>query len=588
MFKLFKNFGKKDIAVMLICIILIVLQVWLELKMPDYMSEITVLVQTEGSQMSDILANGGYMMACAFGSLVSAIIVGYLVANLAATLSMKIRKKLFTKVENLAMNEVKRFSTSSLITRTTNDITQIQMLVAMGLQMAIKAPITAVWAVTKILNKSWQWSAITGVGVLILMAVIIAIMFVVVPKFKIVQKLTDKLNGVTRENLTGIRVVRAFNAEEYQENKFEKANKDLTNQQMFNQKAFALLSPVMYLVMYFLTLSIYYVGAHLINDANFAEKITLFGNMVVFSSYAMQVIMAFLMLAMIFMMYPRAQVSAKRINEVLDTDITIKDGKIDKDTNNIKGEVEFKNVSFKYPDADDYVLENISFKANKGETVAFIGSTGSGKSTLINLVSRFYDATSGEVLVDGINIKEYKQEFLHTKLGYVSQKAVIFNDTVANNISYGDNGKGKISEEKIKKAIEVAQAKEFVEKMEDGYNTDMAEGGTNVSGGQKQRLSIARAIARDPEIYIFDDTFSALDYKTDSILRKALKDYTKNATILIVAQRIGTIMNADKIVVLDEGKIVGIGKHKELLQKCDVYRQIALSQLTKEELDAEK
>lgn len=588
MFKLFKNFGKKDIAVMLICIILIVLQVWLELKMPDYMSEITVLVQTEGSQMSDILANGGYMMACAFGSLVSAIIVGYLVANLAATLSMKIRKKLFTKVENLAMNEVKRFSTSSLITRTTNDITQIQMLIAMGLQMAIKAPITAVWAVTKILNKSWQWSAITGVGVLILMAVIIAIMFVVVPKFKIVQKLTDKLNGVTRENLTGIRVVRAFNAEEYQENKFEKANKDLTNQQMFNQKAFALLSPVMYLVMYFLTLSIYYVGAHLINDANFAEKITLFGNMVVFSSYAMQVIMAFLMLAMIFMMYPRAQVSAKRINEVLDTDITIKDGKIDKDTNNIKGEVEFKNVSFKYPDADDYVLENISFKANKGETVAFIGSTGSGKSTLINLVSRFYDATSGEVLVDGINIKEYKQEFLHTKLGYVSQKAVIFNDTVANNISYGDNGKGKISEEKIKKAIEVAQAKEFVEKMEDGYNTDMAEGGTNVSGGQKQRLSIARAIARDPEIYIFDDTFSALDYKTDSILRKALKDYTKNATILIVAQRIGTIMNADKIVVLDEGKIVGIGKHKELLQKCDVYRQIALSQLTKEELDAEK
>ena len=466
MFKLFKNFGKKDIAIMLICLILIVVQVWLELKMPDYMSEITVLVQTEGSQMSDILANGGYMMACAFGSLLSAIIVGYLVANLAATLSMKIRKKLFTKVENLAMNEVKGFSTSSLITRTTNDITQIQMLVAMGLQMAIKAPITAVWAVTKILNKSWQWSAITGVGVIILMAVIIALMFIVVPKFKIVQKLTDKLNGVTRENLTGIRVVRAFNAEQYQEDKFEKVNTDLTNQQMFNQKAFAILSPVMYLVMYFLTLSIYYVGAHLINDAAFAEKITLFGNMIVFSSYAMQVIMAFLMLAMIFMMYPRAQVSAKRINEVLDTDITIKDGKIDKDTNNIKGEVEFKNVSFKYPDADDYVLENISFKANKGETVAFIGSTGSGKSTLINLVPRFYDATSGEVLVDGVNVKDYKQEFLHTKLGYISQKAVIFNDTVANNISYGDNGKGKISEEKIKKAIEVAQAKEFVEKME--------------------------------------------------------------------------------------------------------------------------
>ena len=585
MIKLLKNLGKKEWILAVICLVLIVGQVWLELKMPDYMSEITVLVQTEGSEMSEILKNGAYMIACALGSLLSAVIVGYFASNISATFSMNVRKKLFSKVENLAMNEVKNFSTSSLITRTTNDITQIQMLIAMGLQLMIKAPITAVWAITKILNKSWQWSALTGAGVAVLLGVIAVLMVVVMPKFKIVQKLIDKINGVTRENLTGIRVVRAFNAEKYQEDKFEEVNTKLTNQQLFNQKAFAVLSPTMYLVMYFLTLGIYFVGAYLIKDALMVDKLALFGDMVVFSSYAMQVIMSFLMLAMIFMMVPRAQVSANRINEVLDTEITIKDGKINKDVTDEKGTVEFKNVSFKYPDAEEYLLKNISFKANKGETVAFIGSTGSGKSSLINLVPRFYDATDGEVLVDGVNVKDYKQEFLHNKLGYVPQKAVIFNDTVNNNIAYGENGKEKITEEKIKKAIEVAQGKEFVEKMENQYDTHMAQGGTNVSGGQKQRLAIARAIARDPEIYIFDDSFSALDYKTDSVLRKELKKYTKDATTLIVAQRIGTIMNADKILVLDNGECVGQGTHKELLKNCEVYKQIALSQLSKEELE---
>ena len=585
MIKLLKNLGKKEWLLALVCLILIIGQVWLELKMPDYMSEITVLVQTEGSEMSEIVKNGGYMIGCAFGSLISAIIVGYIASGISATFSMKVRKKLFNKVGNLAMNEVKGFSTSSLITRTTNDITQIQMLVAMGLQLSIKAPITAVWAITKILNKSWQWSSLTAVGVVVLLSVIGALMAIVMPRFKIVQKLTDKINEVTRENLTGIRVVRAFNAEDYQENKFEEVNTKLTNQQLFNQKAFSVLSPTMYLVMYFLTLGIYFIGAYLIRDAGMADKIGIFGNMVVFSSYAMQVIMSFLMLAMIFMMVPRAQVSANRINEVLDTEITVKDGTIDKNTNNEVGTVEFKNVGFKYPDGEDYVLKDVSFKANKGETIAFIGSTGSGKSTLINLIPRFYDATEGEVLVDGVNVKDYTQHFLHDKIGYVSQKAVIFNDTVSGNVSYGDNGKGEISREKVKEAIEVAQGKDFVEKMENSYDTQMAQSGTNVSGGQKQRLSIARAIARNPEIYIFDDSFSALDYKTDSILRKELKKYTKDATTLIVAQRIGTIMNADKILVLDEGKVVGMGTHKELLKTCNVYKQIALSQLSKEELD---
>ena len=585
MIKLLKNFSKRDWGLVFLSFVFIVIQVWLDLKMPDYMSEITVLVQTEGSKMADILMNGGYMLLCAFGSLLSSIVVGYIVANLAATFSLNTRKKLFHKVEDLSMQEVKSFSTSSLITRTTNDITQVESLIAMGLQLLIKSPITAIWAVAKILNKSWEWSAITAVAVVILLLTIGILILIVMPRFKIVQRLTDKINGVTRENLTGIRVVRAFNAEKYQEEKFDVVNNNLTKTQMFNQKAFAVMSPIMYLVMYFLTLSIYFVGAYLIKNSLMADKLSLFGDMVVFSSYAMQVIMSFLMLAMIFMMLPRANISAKRINEVLDTQISIQDGEIDSNTTDVIGTVEFKNVSFKYPDAEEYLLKNISFKVNRGETIAFIGSTGSGKSTLINLVPRFYDVTEGSILVDGVDVREYKQDFLHSKLGYVPQKAVMFDGTVTSNVSYGDNGRGKISIDSVKKAVEVAQGKEFVEKMDHQYDTHIAQGGTNVSGGQKQRLAIARAIARDPEIYIFDDSFSALDYKTDSLLRKELKKHTKNATCLIVAQRIGTIMNADKIVVLDNGECVGMGTHRELLKKCAVYKQMALSQLSKEELE---
>ena len=584
MFKLFKNFTKKDYLLIFISFIFILVQVWLDLKLPDYMSEITKLVQTEGSKMSAILENGGYMLLCAFGSLLSAILVGYISSNVSASFSKTIRKKLFNKVENLGVAEVKNFSTSSLITRTTNDITQIQMFISMGLQLLIKAPVTAIWAVTKILNKNIAWSAVTAVAVIILLVTILALMSIVMPRFKRVQKLTDKLNGVTRENLTGIRVVRAFNAEKYQEDKFSKVNNELTNTQLFNQKAFAIMQPIMYLVMYFLTLSIYFIGADLINKAMMSDKLSLFSDMVVFSSYSMQVIMSFLMLAMIFMMLPRASVSAKRINEVLDTELSIKDGKFNGDTKET-GTVEFKNVSFKYPDAEEYLLKDISFKANKGETVAFIGSTGSGKSSLINLIPRFYDATDGEVLVDGVDVKEYKQESLRNKISYVPQKAILFHGTVSSNVSFGDNGKGKINTKKIEEAVRVAQAEEFVSKMDKTYDAAIAQGGTNVSGGQKQRLSIARAVARDPEIYIFDDSFSALDYKTDYILRKELKNYTKDATSLIVAQRIGTIMNADKILVLDNGKCVGMGTHKELLKTCDVYKQIALSQLSKEELE---
>ena len=580
MFKLLKNFNKKDYMIILLVIVFTMGQVWFDLKLPDYMSKITILVQTEGSRMKDILINGGYMLLCAFGSLILSIGVGFIIANLSANFSLKIRSKLFNKVEDLSISDIKEFSTSSLITRTTNDITQVEMFIGIGLQMLIKAPITAVWAVTKILNKNFEWSLVTGGAVLLLLTVVTILTIIVVPKFKIVQKLIDSLNGVTRENLNGIRVIRAFNAEGYQTNKFEDVNNKLTKQQLFNQKTFAIMSPMMYLVMNSLVLIIYFVGANLIDKAYYPDKLQLFGDMIVFSSYSMQVIMSFLLLAAIFMILPRASVSANRINEVLEKEISIKDGESDGKTNEI-GTVEFKNVSFKYPDAEEYVLEDISFKANKGETIAFIGSTGSGKSTLINLVPRFYDATKGEVLVGGINVKEYKLEKLYNKIGYVSQKAVIFSGTVKSNVLYGEDG-GKKSD--IKEAIRVAQAKEFVEKMDDKYDSHIASSGTNISGGQKQRLVIARAIARNPEIYIFDDSFSALDYKTDYELRKELKKYTKDATSLIVAQRIGTIMHADKIIVLDNGKCVGIGTHKELLKSCKVYKEIALSQLTMEEL----
>lgn len=582
MIRLFKFFNKKQWIMILMSFCLIVSQVGLELKMPDYMSEITRLVQTEGSKMNDILYNGLFMLLCAFGSLVLAFIVGYIISFLTASFSYKLREALFKKVEKIAFNEVKKFSVSSLITRTTNDVTQLEMLIGMGLQLFVKAPVTAIWAITKILNKNIEWSIVTALAVIILLTTISIIMIIVVPKFKLLQKLTDRLNGVTRENIKGIRVIRAFNAEEYSENKFENINNELTNTQLFNQKKFALFSPIMYLVLYFLTLTIYFIGASLIKDATISMKLSLFSDMVVFSSYAMQIIMSFLMLAVIFMVLPRASVSAKRINEVLDTEETIKDGNKNITTDEV-GTVEFKNVSFKYPDAEEYLIKNISFKANKGETIAFIGSTGSGKSTLINLVPRFYDATDGEVLIDNINVKDYKISDLNNKLGYVSQKAVIFDGSIKNNIKFG-NSINKKTDNIIKEAIKVAQADDFINKMDKGYNSHISSGGTNVSGGQKQRISIARAIARKPEIYIFDDTFSALDYKTDSKLRKELKKYTKDATVLIVAQRIGTIMNADKIIVLDNGKCVGIGTHDYLLKKCSVYKQIALSQLSKEEL----
>ena len=585
MSKLIKNFKKKDWLIIIVSIALIVMQVWFELKMPDYMSKVTVLVQTEGSKMSEILKNGGYMLMCAFASLVGAVIVGYLIALFASGFSRNLRSKLFRKVEDMSMSEVKEFSPNSLITRTTNDITQVEMFIGFGLQLLIKAPITAVWAITKILNKSWEWSMVTAVAVVILLLVIGILTIIVMPKFKIVQKLTDKLNEVTRENLMGIRVVRAFNAEEYQQEKFQNVNNSLTNLQLFNQKAMSIMAPVMYLVMYMLTLVIYFIGAYLIKDALMADKIALFGDMVVFSSYAMQIIMSFLMLAMIFMILPRAQVSASRINEVLDTRLSVIDGNV---TNKDEvGTVEFRNVSFKYPDAEEYVLRNISFKANKGDTVAFIGSTGSGKSTLVNLIVRFYDVTDGEILIDGVNIKDYKLEYLYKLIGYVPQRAVLFNETVNSNIRYGE-AMEEISDKKIVEAARVAQADEFISKMDDGYESHIAQGGTNVSGGQKQRLAIARAIAKNPEIYIFDDSFSALDYKTDAVLRSELKNYTKDATSLIVAQRIGTIMNADKIIVLDNGESVGVGTHKELLKSCEVYKQIALSQLSKEELDNAK
>lgn len=582
MLKLLKK--RTEWIMVVISVILIALQVWLDLKMPDYMSNITVLVQTPNSEIKDILINGGYMLLCALGSLILSILVGYLAATISAGLAKELRKSLFHKVEDMSMDDVKSFKTSSLITRTTNDVTQIQMFISMGLQLLIKAPITAVWAVTKILNKNWEWSLLTGIAVLVLLFTIGILIIVVLPRFKKVQELTDNINGVMRENLTGIRVVRAFNAEKYQEDKFENVNNKLTKLQLFNQKTFGILSPVMYLIMYCLTLAIYFVGARLIDAANMADKITLFGDMVVFSSYAMQVIMSFLMLAMIFMILPRAEVSAARINEVLDVKIKIKDGKVKIGKNGVQGKVEFKNVNFKYPNAEEYVLKNISFVANQGETVAFIGLTGSGKSTLINLAPRFYDVTEGEVLVDDVNVKDYEQESLHNLIGYVPQKAVIFKGTIKSNVAYGEDGKGKKSEEKIKEAIKVAQAKEFVNKMPKKYDTQISQGGTNISGGQKQRLSIARAVARDPEIYIFDDTFSALDFKTDAKLRKELKEYTKNATTLIVAQRIGTIMHADKIIVLEDGKCVGMGTHKELLKNCKVYKQIALSQLSEGEL----
>lgn len=587
MFKIFKYLKAKEWRLIGVSLVFIVTQVWLDLKLPDYMSEITKLTQTPGSEMIEIWRAGGWMLLCALGSLASAIIVGFLAARVALSFSQRLRSMLFNKVESFSMEEINSFSTSSLITRSTNDITQIQMFVTMGLQSIVKAPIMAVWAITKISGKGFEWSLATGVTVLLLVTMVTAIMIFVIPKFKKMQVLTDNLTRVTRENLTGLRVVRAYNAEDYQAEKFEVANEDITSTQMFTNRTMSVMTPVMTIAISGLSLAIYWIGAYLINEAGAADRLTLFSDMVVFSQYAMQVIMAFIMLVTMFIILPRASVSAKRINEVLDTEPTLLDGDATEGLAGVKGEVTFNHVSFKYPDAEDYILEDVNFTVKQGETIAFIGSTGSGKSTLINLVPRFFDATEGEVLIDGVNVKDYKMEALYNKIGYVPQKAVLFKGTVNSNVGYGDNGAGDFAGDEVKWAVNIAQGTDFVEKMDEKYDAPIAQGGENISGGQKQRLAIARAVCRRPEIYIFDDSFSALDYKTDKILRKTLKNSTAGVTSLIVAQRIGTIMDADQIVVLDDGKVVGKGTHKELLRDCAVYKEIAMSQLSEEELSHE-
>lgn len=585
MVKLSKNFTRRDWLFMALSIACIVVQVWLEMTIPGYMSEITAMVQTPGSAMADILAAGGKMLLCALGSLGAACIVAILVSRISSNFSAALRQRLFSKVQGFSLEEIGKFSTASLITRSTNDVTQVQLLVVLGLQVIVKAPITAVWAICKILGKSWQWTLTTGVAVLVLLAIVGVCMVLVMPKFKQLQRLTDDLNRVTRENLNGLRVVRAYNAEDYQERKFEGANGILTSTQLFTSRTMAFLMPGIQMVMSGLTLAIYWVGAYLVQSAGMAEKIFVFSDMVVFSQYAMQVVMAFMMLVMIFVLLPRAMVSAKRILEVLDTENTIQDGHLTETAPEHRGEVEFRNVSFRYPDAEKYVLQNISFTARRGETVAFIGTTGCGKSTVINMIPRFYDATEGEVLVDGVNVRDYQEQALRNKIGYVSQKAVLFSGTVKSNVAFGDNGRGGFRDEDIVEAIDTAQAADFVENMPEGYDGYIAQGGTNLSGGQKQRLSIARAICRRPEILIFDDSFSALDYKTDQILRKALDAACGDVTRLIVAQRIGTIRDADRIIVLEDGEIAGMGTHETLMRDCEAYRQIAYSQLSKEELE---
>jgi ATP-binding cassette, subfamily B, multidrug efflux pump len=585
MIKIFKHLQGKDWLLIMCSLVFIVAQVWLDLKLPDYMYEITMLVQTEGSKMSEVLVQGGYMILCAVGSMIAAMITGFFAAKVAAGFSVRLRGMVFEKTMSFSMEEINGFSTSSLITRSTNDITQIQLLIATGLQVLVKAPILAVWAVLKIMGKSWQWTAATGFAVLFLIVMLSVIIIVALPKFKVIQTLTDNLNRVTREHLSGIRVVHAYNAGGYQEEKFDKANNDLTNTNLFTSRVMAILMPTMGLIMSGLGLVIYWIGAFLINQAAIPERLSLFSDMVVFSSYAVQVIMAFMMLSFVFIMLPRASVSAKRINEVLNTKAKIIDGNLTDGKEGLSGEIEFRNVSFKYPDAKDYILRNITFSAHKGETVAIIGSTGSGKTSLVNLIPRFYDATKGEIFINGMNVKNYSQEALHDKLGYVSQKAVLFRGTVSSNVAYGHNVNIVSEETGIKKAIEIAQSTEFVEKMENQYEGEIAQGGTNISGGQKQRLSIARAIFKQPEIYLFDDSFSALDYKTDRTLRSLLKKEIKDATTIIVAQRIGTIKDADRIVVLDDGEVVGMGTHQELMINCEVYQEIAYSQLSKEELE---
>ncbi|WP_018884523.1 ABC transporter ATP-binding protein [Paenibacillus massiliensis] len=584
MLKIFKHLKKHEWLLVLCSLVFIVVQVWLDLKLPDYMAEITTKLQTAGTPISELLIPGSYMLFCAVGSMIASIIVGYFAARVAAGLAMRLRAMVFDKTLSFSMEEMNNFSTASLITRSTNDITQIQTVVALGLQVIIKAPILAVWAIVKIADKNWQWTASTGAAVAVLIVMLSVIVIFALPSFQRIQRLTDNLNRVTREHLTGLRVVRAYNADQYQEDKFQQANVELTNTNLFASRLMAMISPGMTFIMSGLSVSIYWIGAFLINAAAVPDRITLFSNMVVFSSYAMQVVMAFMMVSMIFILMPRASISAKRIMEVLDTESSIVNGQETSGAPDVTGQVEFRNVSFKYPNAEEPVLRNISFTARRGETVAFIGATGSGKTSVINLIPRFYDVSEGEVLVDGVNVKNYDQQALHDKIGYVPQKAVLFSGTVASNVSYGVNGKAGDSEELVKAAVAIAQGTEFVEKMEDSYEGKISQGGANVSGGQKQRLSIARAIYRQPEIYIFDDSFSALDYKTDRILRSALKKQTSRATTLIVAQRIGTIKDADRIIVLEQGEVVGSGTHEELMSSCSTYQEIAYSQLSKEEL----
>ncbi len=584
MLRIFKNFTKKDYVLILVAIIFVVAQVGIDLKIPDYMSEVTMLVETEGSEMSDILIAGGKMLGCAFASLVSAVMVAVMSAAVGVGFSANIREKLFNKVQGFSMEEIGHFSTASLITRTTNDVQQVQMLLVMGFQVLVKAPVMAVWAILKIYDKSWQWTLSTGVAVVVLLSIVGVCVSLAMPKFKKMQSLTDDLNRVTRENLTGLNVVRAYNAEEYQEEKFAQANEALTGTNLFANRTMSFMMPGIQGVMNGLTLAIYWIGAILISHSIMSKKITLFSDMVVFSSYAMQVVMAFMMLVMIFIILPRASVAAHRIMEVLDTDISIHDGEGADTANAPSGEVTFRHVSFAYPDASANVVEDIDFTVKKGQTAAIIGATGCGKSTVINLIPRFYDVTEGEVLVDGVNVKEYEQKDLRSRIGYVSQKAILFTGDIASNIAYGDAGKGEITEEGVKEAVAIAQSTDFVEAEDDSYHAYVAQGGENFSGGQKQRLSIARAVAKKPEILIFDDSFSALDYKTDRKLRQTLAKQCAEATKIIVAQRIGTIRDADLILVLDGGKIVGKGTHQQLMESCEVYQQIAYSQLSKEEL----
>ena len=584
MVKLLKKLTWKDFILAAVAFVFIIVQVWLSLTMPDYMSEITKLVQTKGSKMNDILIAGGKMLACALGSLLAAVCTSICASKISSNFSANLRGQVFHKVQSFSMEEIGNFSTASLITRSTNDITQVQMLIVMGLEVLLKAPIMAVWALCKISTKNWQWTASTGVAVVVLLSFVCVCVAVALPKFKKLQSLTDNLNRVTRENLTGLNVVRAYNAEGYQQKKFNDANDELTKTQLFANRTMGTMMPGIQMVMNGLMLAIYWIGAYLISNAQMFDKLTIFSDMIVFTQYAMQVVMSFMMLVMIFVLLPRASVSAKRINEVLDMPLSIKDGTKENGIDGKKGEVEFRNVSFCYPDAEKNVIEDISFTAHKGETIAFIGSTGCGKSTVINMIPRFYDATKGEVLVDGVNVKEYTQKALRNKIGYVSQKAVLFTGSIKSNVAYGDNGTKGFTDDVVKQAIETAQAKEFVDKTEGGVDAFVAQGGSNFSGGQKQRLSIARAICRHPEILIFDDSFSALDYKTDRVLRDTLRKTCADATRFIVAQRIGTIRDADKIIVLDDGKIAGMGKHNELMETCEVYRQFAYSQLSKEEL----